>query len=396
MSEKSNLDGPRPAVTFVVCTKDRPQLLERLLTALRPALFPDDELLVVDNSLGGSAESISQRAGARWVHELHSGSSWARNRGYREAKNQIVAYLDDDCEPDVVWATELLRPFGDPEVGVVTGSVLASRADLAVPRLIDADFSYHRGWRPRRFQGSTGTMWSPCDAWRVGGGVHMAWRKYWLEQIGGFDPALGAGVPTGAGEDIDALRRALCAGATVCYQPTALVWHAHPEHIAELKQMLGRYALGLGAHSAKMVLEEQQWKGAPYLAYICCWQMLWGLRLAFVSGQKARGRIPLGSWFVQPLQSIWGMIEFLRFRHILRHGEGPSRPSRAKQTRHALAPPPSGIADAQMEIARGIPDLVVTTPIRLLLRRERRPVLALEIPAGESISRALDRQLPPR
>ena len=382
-----------PTASFVICTKDRPQLLRRCLETVAHQLAHNQEIIVVDNSSTGSALPVAENFGAKWVQELRPGSAWARNRGFWEAKHDIIAYIDDDCEADVVWAQELLSPFLDPTVGAVTGSVLAARPELAVPHLIDAEYSFHRGWSAIRYAGSTGTKWSPFDIWRVGVGGTMAWRKSLLAELGGFDPALGAGTPAGSCEDIDAFRRALCSGAVICYQPTALVWHKHPENMQGLRDMLIRYAVTLGSHAAKMAFEEGRWRGMIYLICDWYWQVTWALRLLFSFKRRMKVRMPTSSILLQPPASIIGMFRFIRYRRALRNGEAILT-TYVEKIVSPVPPLRSGVADVQAELTDGIIDQEISSPSRLLLRIDRRPVFATEISAGELVSHVLERELP--
>jgi len=383
-----------PAASFIICTKDRPQLLSRCLATVVDQLTKNQEIIVVDNSVKGSALPVAKAYGARWIKETRPGAGWTRNRGFQEAKSDIVVYLDDDCQADVVWARELLEPFEDATVGIVTGSVLAARADLALPWLIDAEYSFHRGWQAVRYAGSTGTKWSPYDIWRVGVGGTMAWRKSLLEEIGGFDPALGAGTPAGSCEDIDAFRRALCSGAVICYQPTALVWHKHPEYMHELSGMLIRYAVTLGAHTAKMALEEGQWRGLFYLFQDWGWQVRWALKLLLASSKKrSKVQMPALALLLQPPASISGMFRFVKYRRQLRNGEVLPE-ERRKKTVSNDSPLMSGVSDLQMELNDILGDQVTDATIRLILRIDRRPVYATEITAGKRISEVLKREMP--
>lgn len=378
-------------ISFVVCTKDRPFQLERCLSAITPQLARNDELLVIDNSLQGTAKGVSEEFGARWIPERRPGVGWARNRGYKEASGKIIAYIDDDCTPDLAWAKELQSPFDDPKVGIVTGGVLNSRLDLAIPYLVHSDYSYHRGWSPIRFEGSTGTPWSPFDIWRVGVGCNMAWRKSALECIGGFDPALGAGTPAGSTEDIDAFRRALTVGVTIYYQPTALVWHDVPHHLCELRALLVRYALALGAHAAKAAFEDHQWRALAFLSRDWYLQIKKVLNILF-SRKSENLHLPISGLLAQPPASILGMVRFLKYRRMLREGQWHPMSKRNRQIENrerSSAPSRSGIMVEEIDIKAGYTDRQVVQDTLLLIRENDRPIAIVEMCAGERITETL-------
>jgi GT2 family glycosyltransferase len=304
-------------ITVVVCTASRPAQLARCLGSVVPQLFDHDELIVVDNSPSGSARRVAVRADARWVHETRPGSSWARNRGYREGSHELIAYIDDDCVADRRWLAALRQPFAVSAVEGVTAGVVANQVDLAVPLVLDDRYPYLRGWTRAAYRGSTGTPDSPYDAWRIGTGASMAWRRATLESLGGFDPALGAGTAMGSGDDLDLFRRALDAGATLMYEPQALVYHDHPETVRALRRTLIRYGLGAGAQAAKAVAEEGQVRPLRLLAH----EWGWNMRLArsemgrFLLG---RPRLPVVGLVAQPAAAAVGAFRFLRHRAEIR------------------------------------------------------------------------------
>ncbi len=376
--------------SFVVCTKDRPKALQRCLSALIPQLLTGDEVLVIDNSIMKSARPVAQTVDARWISELRPGSSWARNRGYLSARNEIVVYIDDDCVPDNVWAHEIRGPFANTSVGVVTGAVLGSRPDLAVPLLIDIEYPYHRGWTPAQYTGSTGTEWSPYDIWRVGVGGAMAWRRSVLEQINGFDPALGAGTPAGSSEDIDALRRALLSGTTICYQPTALVWHDHPEHLYQLSSMLIRYAIAEGSHVAKMAFEEGRWKSFIYLVLDWYRQIVSAIHLFLSPPPKVH--MPPKALLFQPLASILGMIRFFQYRAVMRQGQQLKSKNPDKTVLvYETNPPKSGFVRVQIDLAIEVSDREFIEPTLLLVRVEGRPIAYIEIASRACLKEILEK-----
>jgi GT2 family glycosyltransferase len=260
---------------------------------------------------------VATRAESRWVHETRPGSSWARNRGIEEADHDLIAYIDDDCVADRSWLTALRQPFDVIGVDAVTTAVLARRADLAVPLLIDDRYPYFRGWASKRFEGSTTTPDSPFDAWRLGTGASMAWRRTTLQSLGGFDPALGAGTPVGSGDELDLFRRALDAGATVVYEPQALVYHDHPETVRAIRRTLIRYGLGAGARAAKTLIEEGQLRPLRLLAREWRWQLR-EARSAFCWSLLGRPHMPVAGLVAQPAVAALGAFRFVRHRGELR------------------------------------------------------------------------------
>lgn len=315
---------PRPAttepVTVVVCTRDRPGPLERCLSSVAPQLRGDDELLVIDNARVPGAAAVARAAGARHVHEPRPGSSWARNRGFREAQHEIVAYIDDDCVADRMWLQAIRESFADGGIAGTTGNVLARRADAPLPALLDERYPFTRGWYPLRFAGSTNTDLSPADAWRLGTGASMAWRKRVLDRLDGFDPALGAGTAPGGMEDLDFFRRVLLEGGTVLYEPAALVFHDHPESLAEVRRMLVRYGLNRGAQTAKVLLEDRRARRNTVRALLAewRWQLSWA-RHETMNLLLRRPRLPVSAILAGPPAALVGAVRFLRHRRALRH-----------------------------------------------------------------------------
>jgi GT2 family glycosyltransferase len=125
--------APCPCVSVVVPTCGRPGLLERCLRALAaqrldPARF---EIVVVDDRPSAATEAVvaqwARRAAPIALRYLPSpgphGPAAARNRGWRSARSDVVAFTDDDTEPDVDWLPNGLRALrGD--VDAVCGRVV--------------------------------------------------------------------------------------------------------------------------------------------------------------------------------------------------------------------------------------------------------------------------------
>jgi O-antigen biosynthesis protein len=255
-----------PFISVVVCTRDRPEQIKKCLNRLARQEYPRYEVVVVDNAptsdalrpvVEGSVVE-GQTAGSvafRYTVEPRPGLSWARNAGIVAAKSDIIAFLDDDDEPDEHWLTGIAEGFAkSSRMGCVSGIVLPARLDNAVENLFEriGGHSKGRGFTAETFtrNGSQSPLW-PLPPFGVG--ANMAFRREALDRIGGFDVALGAGTPTGGGEDTLAISLVMMSGYEVAYEPAALMWHHHRQDMVSLNKQLSNYSIGLTAFYAGLL-----------------------------------------------------------------------------------------------------------------------------------------------
>jgi len=118
-------------VSVVIPARDRRMALEKCLNALAGQTNQDFEIVVVDDaSSDGTPEFLETYASAhpelqlRWlVNEVNIGANRSRNRGIGEARGELVAFTDSDCVPSPDWLEHLVRPFSDPKLAAVTGTI---------------------------------------------------------------------------------------------------------------------------------------------------------------------------------------------------------------------------------------------------------------------------------
>jgi glycosyltransferase involved in cell wall biosynthesis len=261
-------------VAVVLCTRDRPALLEAALPAVRAALRDGDEAVVVDSaSVDPAVRRVGEAAGFRVVRAPRPGLTLARNLGIAATTAPIVAITDDDCRPRPDWTARLSAPFSDPLVGFATGRVLPDREDGPIVAVkTDED--------RRRYEG-------PQDPGPIGHGANLSLRRIAIDGIGGFDEMLGPGTPLYAAEDQDVVYRVLRAGWAGVYDPDIVVVHAQWRGGGEVVRLRYRYGVGAGAVAMKVARLDRR------LGREVLWDRLWAGGLA-VSARAIRARYRTG------------------------------------------------------------------------------------------------------
>jgi glycosyltransferase involved in cell wall biosynthesis len=254
-----------PEMTVAVCTRDRPDDLVILLDSLDQQEYKRLRILVVDNAPSDDrtrrlVSRLAQDRDLEYVAEHRPGLSWARNRAIEVSESVVIAWADDDEVCDRWWAAEVARGFVEvPEADAVTGMVVPSELETQCQAWFEqySGVARGRGFSRAVFSPATAQAQSPLYPLPpYGTGANMAFRREALDQIGGFDCALGAGTATLAGEDTAALSSLLLAGGTIVYQPSAIVRHRHRRDYDSLRRVMLGYGRGLSAYYASMLAHQ--------------------------------------------------------------------------------------------------------------------------------------------
>lgn len=252
-------------ITVVIATRNRAESVQRCVRAVLAGDHPAVTVVVVDNDpVDDSTQRVVEgfdRPDVRYVREGRRGASVGRNRGLLEATTAVVAFTDDDTEPDVAWASRIAGAFaGDSGLVCLSGPVFAARLDTEQEQASEFGLVWSKGFQGRRFRMSEPPPDSPIFPFSpglYGIGANFAVRADAARRVGGMDEALGPGSPALGGEDGEFMVRLVLAGHAVAYEPGVFVWHHHRSSPDELRKQVRGYAMGLGAFLTKIALDRR-------------------------------------------------------------------------------------------------------------------------------------------
>jgi glucosyl-dolichyl phosphate glucuronosyltransferase len=215
------------SAAVVVCTASRERvglLLACVDSILRGARVPDELFVVVDRNPALAEELVDRLPSrVRLLETQLGGLSHARNGGLREARSDIVAFVDDDVTVKDAWLSSLMEAFEtDGDVLGVGGPIEprwgAERRWLCDELLwvVGCTYGGHRQ--------DAGPIRNPI-------GANMAFRRRQLLALGGFAAGFGKrGRTLGTCEETElSLRLERSEGrGHIRYVPAARVRHYVP------------------------------------------------------------------------------------------------------------------------------------------------------------------------
>lgn len=311
-------------LSVIVCTRERPDDLERCLAALARQTVGPLDVIVVDNApKTDRTRAVAQQAGVRYVVEPRPGLDRARNAGLAAAESDWIAYTDDDAVPDADWAEVLLEALADPKVGGVAGIMLPLELETEAQLLFERYLGGEAGRRLAHQRRTFAPPFPAASAGQVGAGANMAFRRAALDSVGPFDEAFDGGAPTRSGGDTEMFSRLIDAGWHLVYEPRARVLHRHRRTRKELRSQLFGYGVGVYAFWTHRILHHRDRDARRYV-----------LSTLFTHGVRRLGRsllrrpdeVPPDLVLAELLGCFWGPVAYFQAR---RGAGAPPAPTRA-------------------------------------------------------------------
>lgn len=184
-------------LSIVIATNKRKAQLERLLKSLAHQITKQVELIIIHNSYGLSK---------------------ARNKGWKKANGQYVAFIDDDAIANPDWVEHILGFINKHPDVLAFGGPYRSLNQQDIPSWIPKELTTHNLSIKRARPLNIGFEWLT--------GTNMVYARHLLLSLGGFDENLGVkGGSRGYGEETELQIRIANAGHQIWHDPSIMVEH---------------------------------------------------------------------------------------------------------------------------------------------------------------------------
>ena len=130
-------------ISVVTLTHNRLAVLPECIEAILNNTESQFELIVVDNgSTDGTVDFLLTLLNAQKLRPVFLDANYgvtARNHGFKLARGEIIAQVDDDVVVHPGWDKKVLEAFNDPEVGMVgqQGGIISHWLSLSTHRYIN-------------------------------------------------------------------------------------------------------------------------------------------------------------------------------------------------------------------------------------------------------------------
>jgi len=235
-------------ITVMIATYNRCDKLKLALEGLVKQSFDKDkfEVWVIDNNSTddtvGRVKEYQDRLNLHYYLETKQGLGHARDAGFRKARGEYVAFLDDDAIPTEDFLQSLYENICEHEPDCVCGPIIP----------------YYTSEKPHWFKDeyeirSLGSDWHIVPEGSTHSGSNMTWKRSVLSDLGGFNVNLGvSGDRFIPGEDSDLFYRYWRAKTgKVVYDPKIEVLHWTPAYKMRVSYILKRF-LSVGVLAAKL------------------------------------------------------------------------------------------------------------------------------------------------
>ncbi|ARV62243.1 glycosyl transferase [Nostocales cyanobacterium HT-58-2] len=263
--------------TVAIPTYNGESRLPKVIEKLRNQIGVENlnwEIIVVDNNSSDTTAKLIKDYQKSWHHpfllrycfEAEQGLANARQRAIKEAKGDLVGFLDDDNLPVPTWVSAAYKFGVDyPKAGAYA-SQIHGKFEVELPKHLEKIIFY----LAINERGSHSLLYEPRKKGVPPGAGLVIRRHVWNENVPHRLFLMGrVGSSMLAGEDAEALLYIYRAGWEIWYNPAMEIEHLIPSWRLEKKYLISLMrGIGLSRYHLRMLLLENWQKPFAFLLYL--------------------------------------------------------------------------------------------------------------------------------
>lgn len=269
-------------LTAIICTYNRAKYIGPLLESIAANDLAKEEyeILLVDNNCTDNTREICETFAEahkdvqfRYTNEPEQGLSAARNRGIKEAKGDVLVYVDDDALVDT-WYLRTIAEYmsAHPEICAIGGKIIPLYETEEPKWMSPYTKTLLTAWM------DFGDEVRPFPRGKFPGGGNSAYRAEVFEKVGLFNTELGRkGDSLMGAEEKDIYDKMNALGMQYMYVPAMTLHHIIPQRKLEkdyfdkwtyqigVSERKRTKAIGNGKFVKRLIIEAFKWCGTLVL-----------------------------------------------------------------------------------------------------------------------------------
>ena len=251
-------------LSVIICTYNRDKYIYNVLKSIAGNDFPPEkfEIILVNNNSTDNTESECNRFHSdfpqtefHYFIEKNQGLSHARNRGIKEAKGDILIYVDDDATVNKKYLQAYCTFFEQHLLAMAAGGPIIPVYETQKPKWMSHfTLPLITGYLYR------GNRISAFKSGKYPGGGNAAYRKSVFEKTGLFNVDLGRkGDSLMGAEEKDIFDKMCSFDMKYYYLPEAVLYHIIPE-TKLTKEYFNRLTYSIGKSEQMRTGAMSKWK----------------------------------------------------------------------------------------------------------------------------------------
>lgn len=131
-------------ISLIIPAYNEEKFIKKCLKSVFAQTEMPDEIILINNNSTDKTVEIAKKFKVKIINEKQQGISYARNRGFNEAKYEIIARCDADCVIPRSWVEQIKKNFNNKKIDALGGPLYYY--DIIIPnkRIFSAFIKFMR------------------------------------------------------------------------------------------------------------------------------------------------------------------------------------------------------------------------------------------------------------